>query len=382
MNIERVSYKIACISVFYSFVLIPILFIASSSLDLGVGRQMADLGLFLLLVIKASYLLSSDNKYVDKYGYKLFVALVLFIIIGFVRFSVSATIYDDPNWIAGAMEFKLLFYVLVALILFINVKESLAPIVVKCSMVLAIILTLDFLVFSVYAGSLQRSTSTGEVNYEAFLLLISICILLSQQTLNKKQLLLIFIGLFASMSRTGILSALVILFVSKNVSTTYKLVFGLLASFLMVVSFFVRELDYSSIDSFDRYWMWAMTIEMFSHNPIGLLIGFNPFSPLPIVNIPPQLSWLFNSQMEGKEWGGLYPFVFHSMWLRLVTTWGVGGFILLGALLYSIFSRKVDLFKRYISIVIIIGGITMGVFYIGYLSVIIILLILNVKSNK
>jgi hypothetical protein len=382
LTANRTSYKIACFAVFYSYFLIPLLFIAFNSLDLGIIRQISDLGLFLLLLIKLFFILLSDNKYIDEYGYKLFVALALFIIIAFFRFAIPLVSYDDLNLIAGAMEFKLVFYVLVALILFLNVKESLAPIVVKYAMVLAIILIFDFLVLGFSAGSLQRATSTGEVNYEAFLLVISICILLSQQALNKKQLMLIIMGLLVSMSRTGIISVLVIFLLSNKISITYKIVFSSLALFFIGASFVVRELDYFSIEGIERYWMWSMAVEMFSHDPIGLLIGFNPYAPLPVGDIPPQLSWLSSHQIEGKGWNGFYPFSFHSMWLRIFSIWGIGGFILLGALFYGIFSRKVDPFKRNISIVIILQGMTMGVFYIGYLSVITILLILNIKSTN
>jgi hypothetical protein len=191
---------------------------------------------------------------------------------------------------------------------------------------------------------------------------------LDYKEVKRSQITWLLIGLLVTLSRTTLATTVIILVLFSHYSLGTKLAFGLLASIAIVYSFLVRDLPLQLVSA-DRYWMWRSGIELFQKNPQASLIGF-PLNEVLPVEIPPALDWLWKDQQQSWGLSGIHPFNFHAFWLRIAISWGVPITILIGLGLISLSMRKkFSALVRSLSVLVLIQGITMGVFYLSNVSI-------------
>jgi hypothetical protein len=307
---------------------------------------------------------------------RLFESADLTVILGGVALAVfalrvvAAYAYGDVGLTFAAFEIKPLFYVVVALLALFAFGAPTPYVFVRCGSWLGLLLAAECVVRSAMNGVLTRAVGAGEVNYDAALLVLSLCFALTDPKRWRWHIFAIFVGLLATMSRTGLASALVIVLLTSRLSLSVKslmMVFGLASA---VFSFAYRNQSLSDLSTLDRVWMWMVGIDLLTKHPEALLFGFPIGQPLPVFQIPEAISWIWVGQQGATDTGGgVYPFHFHAFWLRSIMTWGlVTTAAAIAALLLPLYRRDRILAIR-LALFLLVEGLTMGLFYLSNVAV-------------
>jgi hypothetical protein len=181
---------------------------------------------------------------------------------------------------------------------------------------------------------------------------------------------MIFLGLLATFSRTGLLAASGALLLANTIPRALRLLMVTMAGGVAIMSFAIRELDVGALESMDRYWMWAVGLEYLIENAWTHAIAVVPGSAID-VDVPLFLADLWIDQQEKIGVEGIFPFHFHAMWLRLAIGWGwMPAVLLMFCLAYLAFiSRyRTPLFQTYF-VVFVLLGLTMGLLYLSNVAV-------------
>jgi hypothetical protein len=233
---------------------------------------------------------------------------------------------------------------------------------------LSVIMVADIFVESLLEGRITRPLGSGEINYDASLLLISLCMTLDYKEAKRTQIIWLLVGLLATLSRTTLATTMIILILFSRYRLGIKLAFGVLASAAIIYSFLVRDLPLQLVSA-DRYWMWHSGIELFQENPQRSLIGF-PINEGLSVEIPPALDWLWRDQQQSWGLSGIHPYNYHSFWLRIAISWGIPITILIGlGLAYLSMRKRFTTLLRSLMVLVMIQGLTMGVNYLSNVSI-------------
>lgn len=359
--------------------IVPLLLIFNNSLGFFEGRSFLGIIIIILVLIKLVGVVVYSDKYMISFHSALLASFFSLLVL--LKFSppLSANYFAINPLL---MEFKPIFILVSSFVILWGVsfdRKSIYRCVYIVSISLSVIFILDALVSSYMSGALKRATHTGEINYEAMILLVSICFLLNREKAFDWKLLLVILGVMATMSRTAVIALTFVFFISNRVSFPLKLLIASLSVPVFFASAYSRGLSPVDVESIDRFWMWTLALEIFRTNPFkSVFLGYSPYVPLPAVTIPDQLSWMQTHFMGGKE--GVYPFMFHSFWLRIAATWGM--FVAFSVALYLIFImfKKRGLVAS-LSIVILLQGMTMGVFYISHAGMFFALLFIYALRN-
>lgn len=231
-------------------------------------------------------------------------------------------------------------------------------------------LMIEFLIGSAFQLSLYRPFGSGEVNYDAGLLLLSLIFCVTNKSLYRKYFIWIFLGLLATFSRTSLLAACLVIFLTNKVSLKVRFATLICAGAAIYGSFLIRDLEFDSLERMDRFWMWSSAAGFFLENLTGTAFMVKPAGPI-VVEIPQYLEWLWTFQQEELGVAGVYPFNFHAFWLRFALAWGwvPTFFILFLSLSSAFYDSKNKSGAISFSIICLVLGATMGLFYISNLGV-------------
>ena len=225
----------------------------------------------------------------------------------------------------------------------------------------------ELLIRSALAHSVVHPIGSGEVNYDACLIVLSLCLALADKTASEGQISWLFFGVLATFSRTGSITALALLLFSPRLATSLKALAWVPAGFAVFLSFQSRALELA-VTQIDRYIMWATAFQLFAQHPLGMVFGYGLGSALP-ANMPAGLSDLWESQAEHLGISGIFAFQFHAMWLRLVMSWGSAVVLYAVVVLLRWAWQDRSPLARYLAIVTVAEGFTMGLFYLSNVSV-------------
>ena len=288
--------------------------------------------------------------------------IALPIVLSLVLFS-----FGRSPMVTYGMELKPLIYVLTAWLWAITFGMPAKRAFVQAGLVLSALIAADLFVGSVAQRTLARPVGSGEVNYDACLIVLSLCAALGDPECVQKDILLLFGGVLATFSRTGAMTALAVLLLSRRVPRMLKLGAVGASLTISIASFLIRDLQID-INKVDRYLMWASALDLFHSNPGGLVWGYGVGAALPAVSSA-GLTDLWASQAEKLDVSGIYAFQYHALWLRLLISWGgVVTCIMLLALLAWVVQGKSAL-ARLLAAVILLEGISMGVIYLSNVGV-------------
>jgi len=289
-------------------------------------------------------------------------------IVAFAARVVAAYAIGDVSLGFAAMEIKPLFYVVIALLCLLAFGPPTPEAFIRCGSWLGVLLTAECIVRSAIEGVLTRAVGAAEVNYDAALLVLSLCFALAQPWRWRWYILAIFLGLLATMSRTALASALLIIVLTSRLSLSVKflmVVFGLAST---TFSFAYRGQSLGDLSTLDRLWMWIVGLDLLAKHPFEMLFGFPTGQPLPVRQIPEAIRWIWVGQQGASE-GGVFPFHFHAFWLRSTVTWGLLATIAaMTALLLPVYRRDRTLAIR-LTLFLLIEGMTMGLFYLSNVAV-------------
>lgn len=351
---------ISALPLFVCYVLFPLSFISSEILDFSFFRNWIDvfwtlLGYFCIIV--NTFFLATTSRpllfsiWLATFGAFLCVATY---VLGLAPFPVFF------------MEIKPIFYFLVALFFVWLIRSPTPDMYCRMGMWLSLILIGEVMIAYLSSGLILRPIGSGEVNYDAALICLSLFFALGSKKLSRKYTLVLFTGLIASLSRTSLLAACVILFFSKVVPLPIRIFMIVAALSAITFSFAIRGLDLGALTGLDRYWMWYSALLYFADYPIATSLELLPGSPLDVI-VPDPVAALWESQQQNLNIEGIFPFHFHSMWLRLALSWGWLPvlFLLFNMLFISVFkSREYSDVRGFFGFILVLG-LTMGVVYNG-----------------
>lgn len=327
-----------------------------------------------LLMVFSSLRILLTRRPVSKYLIEPTIILLILIFLAVTKIT-PYVFGSDLNWLNYLMEMKPVFYLTCAVILFSQHSERkcIEKSIVDGSIFLSVLVLIDFFVRGYLSGSFGRAIFSGEVNYEAVLLAIGFVV-----SLDKKSpvSILIFIGIAATMSRTVLIAMPFLYFIVARPGFFKTSVVSVVVCIPIIFSFLTRGLAIE-LETIDRFWMWSAAIEMFFKYPSGFLFGFQLHEGLPLI-VPEKLAGLHQMQMETKNDMGFFAFSLHSFWLRAVSTWGI--LLVSGAFLVLLF--KIVKCKSSVGLALyflmVMAGLTMGTFYLGHVSIIVLLMFLNI----
>jgi len=268
-----------------------------------------------------------------------------------------------------AMEMKPILYIVFAWLWVSAYGFPSKRAFVQAGLYLSALIAGELVIGSAIWRILLRPTGSGEVNYDACLIALSLCVALAYEDIPRYYSLLLFGGVLATFSRTGAIAALVILLVSRRVPKPAKLLAAITAPSIMLLSFLVRGLQLS-VDKIDRYLMWTSAIQLFTGSPSGLMWGYGVGARLPLSSsVPGGLEDLWLSQAGKLDLSGVYAFQYHAMWLRILVAWGIIVVALFVANLVVWTCQSRDPLRRYLALVIFLEGFSMGVIYLSNVGV-------------
>ncbi len=200
-----------------------------------------------------------------------------------------------------------------------------------------------------------RSGVLLEANYDGFMILMIYCF--NDQIQDKKRwhTIAILLATFLTLSRTGFISLFVIWglkAIKKNFFLLIPLVF--IVALIVYIGVYLRGVD--SVEHLDRFVYWEQAIVAFQGFDItNVLFGCPPGIPLQM-HIIPEFYWTIDLFEEMKALRGIFPFMFHSTYLRIAFTWGLPAAILFVIfIIYKFFVSQYPPLKRLCAISLVQG---------------------------
>jgi len=272
--------------------------------------------------------------------------------------------------VTAAMEAKPVFYLGVALLVTYAFIPPSPQMFCRFGSILAVLLLFEMIFRSAIAGSIVRPLGSGEVNYDAALLCLSLVFALSRRELARSFGPIIFLGLLATFSRTSLLAACGALLFASTIPAALRLLMAGAAVGAGIMSFAIRGLEVGTLESMDRYWMWAVGLEYLVSNAWSHAIGVVPGAAVD-VEVPRFLADLWLDQQENVNVDGIFPFHFHAMWLRLATSWGwaLAASIPVWLAFHAFVSRYRSAQVKTFFVICVVLGLTMGLLYLSNVAI-------------
>ena len=178
-----------------------------------------------------------------------------------------------------------------------------------------------------------------EANYDGYMILMVYCF--SDVVKEKKwwwNAIIIFTTLL-TFSRTGWASFFVLLILKLYKKNFLYAV--LLIPILILLAQIGAEIRGEGVQNMDRFVYWQQAIVYFKETTIAnILLGATPGVSLKM-QILPEFVWNMENFEEMRNLQGVFPFMFHSTYLRLAITWGViGALLYFATLAYNFFKGK------------------------------------------
>jgi len=327
--------------------------------------DIAWLGLFfvtlLIFIVKLSRQANQRVTYLVLFALFFIAAMVMLRFWDLFDYSFSATI------IPYAMEVQPVFFGLLVILWIYTFGPPAKTAFINAGAGLGVILICQFVVDSLMAGRVVRINGSGDINYDAVLLLIAYALSLEEEKQPQIKIMLIMVGFVATFSRTGMAVAMINVLLFGRHKWIYKVTFLGVALLAIIISFQIRDIPFR-IFSADRFWMWKSAFELFQSQPWRALSGFPIGDPLPVYT-PQALAWLWETQRQGWGLPGIYPYNFHAFWLRIAISWGVPVALVILSLFVVLFIRTRSRSLRSLIVTCVVSGVTMGLFYISNVSI-------------
>ena len=370
--------QIKNVPVYLVYCVFSVVFVADYNLNTDISRNILDIvwgGLFLCASTFAYAKLIQSFKLSEQTVVFIFLTSIItsIYLVKYLAFQDNFYLFDV---LAFAMEMKIFFYAFFSVVWLYVFRDVDVKSFSIAGVFLSIVIIVSVLIESILNGGLVRGHGSGEINYDALLLLLAlVASLFGHEKVSKKVVYIILLGLLITLSRTSLIVLAFVVFFYTNINFYKKILVFVFSISLVVSSFVLRDLEVD-LSKVDRFAMYESAYHGFSKDS-------NFFGNFPGLSIdletPEQLNWLWNKQSEEHGLSGLYPFHLHAMWLRFHFTFGliVSSAIFFYFIYSSILSK--NKLRRVLSFVIVMQGLTMGVFYISNVSIPLILLYLSTR---
>lgn len=373
--------RVSRLPLFLVYFVFPVTMMASRAFSLSVPRNWIDVAWAILFVFSASVLVYRRIIFPGKLRLGIVIVAVFFFYAA-IKACYSYVIggYEAAPFI---MAVKPVYYLFVALTWVLSFGPPKRSDFVKFGICLSFLIILELLYEWIVLGSITRPLGSGEINYDALLILISWIFMVSTEKYwNQVKFIFLTLGLLACFSRTALVGAALALLIGRNTPVFVRVSVVTLSTLAIVTSFALRGLPINSLERADRVWMWVSAYELFHENPLAIVTGFPLGQSLDAVP-PENVVGLWN--MQAMSWGldGVFSFNYHSFWLRASIDWGmILVVIMLCFLLWVVVNTKRDIAARRLALVIVLSGVTMGVFYLSNVAMPLILALVCLTNRK
>ena len=360
--------KLANIPFLIAYIVYPVVMLSARLTGFNISRNWIDVAWIILSCLSLAVIiwrLSIKTPQITK---------ILYFSIIFFCLSLSKVIQsyiaDSYDLIPLLMTLKPVFYFVVA-ILWVSafgIGDSRGIVILGC--ILSAIIFFELFSLWIFKSQFIRPRGSGEINYDALLILISWVVACSYTSFWKRlPFLVLTFGLLICFSRTALFAAALALLVGKNIPIWVRSLVISLAVIFILGSFVIRDLPLDSLERADRVWMWLSAIDLLSDFPVNLFVGFRLGQNLPII-APDNIRGLW--EYQSNEWGlnGVFSFHYHSFWLRFIIDWGMAiTTVVAGWLVWLLFSRSSCVVERRLALITSIAGLTMGLLYLSNVGV-------------
>lgn len=196
-----------------------------------------------------------------------------------------------------------------------------------------------YILYSIFkylsTGIYERVIILDESNYDGFLLLIPFCFIFENR-INKFDYFIFLLATFLTGSRTGCMAIIVVTLYYNFRNNLLLLLFSV--PILFICFFLVLYLrGFDGLENIDRFIFFYQAYIYFNSTTWGnILLGVPPGYSLEM-NVIPQFEWYVEHFNKINNINGIYPFYFHSAYIRLAMIWGIPLVLLIVYLLINRF---------------------------------------------
>lgn len=293
-------------------------FVSIFAWGMGKGEVNYDYVWVLVFIVLLIYIALKKKIRLKKKNIHFLIVLLFLVVLKYIL----PWIYDSHLSITGSiMDGKWIVYLVLAILWIDMFGYPSINKMYKAGVFFSIIYILKTL-YVISTGQLSRGGVLLEANYDGFMILMVYCF--REQINNKKkwEVGVLILATFLTFSRTGIFALFAIWFAKimrRNVLLLIPVVPVMLG--IAYLGFSMRGAD--SAGNLDRFVYWQQAFILFNQSDlVELLFGYTPGESL---NVPilPEFSWTVNLFEEMRNLNGVFPFMFHSTYLRLAIIWGI-----------------------------------------------------------
>lgn len=229
-------------------------------------------------------------------------------------------------------------------------------------------------------GQMGREGILMESNYDGFMILMGFCLIDKYKGSKIDWLIFIFATLL-TFSRTGLV-AMILMLIYRAVRRNILYIVPLVPIFIGFIFLVVYFRGHESIENFDRFVFYNQAFVYFSETSIwNVLLGSTPGVSLKM-SIDGVFQWYIDVFEDLRNLRGIYPFYFHSTYLRLALTWGILGFLAYSFFfIYKFLSSKI-ISMRYFCLLILVQSISLSVLTLQNVSVLFFMMLLLLISEE
>lgn len=230
-------------------------------------------------------------------------------------------------------------------------------------------------------GNFVRPYIFGEANYDGLLMLIPFCFIREVKP-RWIDYVVFFIATLCTGSRTGLVTFFTLL-LTMSIYVRPKLLILLIPVSVGLVFWTFMQRNFTSIDAIDRYVFFAQAFIFFQYSDWDTII-FGVFPGVSLdMPILDSFEW-YIEKFEGKNnIIGIFPFYFHSSYIRLAMTWGLPLVLIIIVGSCRLFFRTKYLPLKLLIILALLQSISLSTLTLTNVSVLFFLaLLMALRSHK
>lgn len=171
-------------------------------------------------------------------------------------------------------------------------------------------------------NNLTREGLLLEANYDGYMILIVYCFSTEVRNKNKWEDAILLLATFFTLSRTGFASLFAI-WTIRSLKKNFLIIIPVIPFIWAMIYYGVSLRGTESVEHLDRFVYWEQAFIAFKYEDFWeYVFGNTPGESLRMPVIP-EFVWTINLFEDMRNLRGIFPFMFHSTYLRLAFTWGI-----------------------------------------------------------
>lgn len=278
---------------------------------------------------------------IKKLKKKYFTIIITLVVLLIIKYFIPSIIYSDIQLKPLVMDAKWFVYLIFSYLWINKFNYPNPDVIYKGSRFFSILYIIYFVIkYIILEYDVARDGILMEANYDGFMILIGFCLVDSCSKNKKIDNIFFVLATLLTLSRTG-LASLITLILYKNARKNILYLIPIIPVFLGMLYIAFQLRGESSAANLDRFvYLSQFYVLISSSDFANLLFGFTPGLSLNTI-ILPSFEWTVSLFENMHNIEGVFPFYFHSTYLRLVLSWGITGLIFyLSFFVYHLFKAS------------------------------------------